>query len=322
MIWFSKFSFEFGIVFSLDSFIGLIVAKKFRSMLFFSIFTLLRSIICKTKFFCSEVLVCDDGSMDGTGEVARAAGATVISHKSNKGYGAAIKTIFEAAKKKNVDVLITMDSDEQHDVKDIPKFIKPIVTHEADIVIGSRFLEKESENQIPTYRRLGIKVITKLTQATSYEKITDAQSGFRSYNLKALSKLDLYDDGMSLGTEILLKAKEKNLTIQEVPITISYHQDSSTYNPVTQGVGVVGSILLFVSLRHPLMFYGLGGIVLLVFGMGFMGYSMELFSESSYVSTPLIIIAASFIMVGLILLSTGVILYTLTALLRDKIKEK
>ena len=267
-------------------------------------------------------MVCDDGSVDGTGEVARAAGATVISHKSNKGYGAAIKTIFEAAKEKNVDVLITMDSDGQHDVKDIPKFIKPIVTHDTDIVIGSRFLEKESENQIPAYRRLGIKTITKLTQATSYEKITDAQSGFRSYNLNALSKLDLYENGMSLGTEILLKAKEKNLSILEVPITVSYHENTSTHNPVTHGVGVVGSILQFVSLRHPLMFYGLAGIVLLVVGIGFMGYTMELFSATRYVSTPLIIIAVSSIMVGLILLSTGIILYTLSNLLRDKIKKE
>lgn len=280
------------------------------------------SLVKRAKVFCSEVLVCDDGSVDGTGEIARAAGATVVSHKTNRGYGSAINTIFEDAKKKNVEVLITMDSDDQHDVKDIPKFIKPIVTHETDIVIGSRFLEKKNENQIPSYRRLGIKTITKLTQATSYEKITDAQSGFRSYNRNALSKLDLYDNGMSISTEILLKAKEKNLSIQEVPITVSYHQDSSSQNSVIHGAGVVGSILQFVSLRHPLMFYGLAGIVLLVIGIGFMSFAMELFSESRYVSTPLIIISVSFVMIGLILLSTGVILYTLTALLRDKIKEK
>jgi len=280
------------------------------------------NLVKRAKVFCTEVLVCDDGSVDGTGEVAKAAGATVVLHKTNKGYGSAIKSIFEVAKKKNVDILITMDSDDQHDIKDIPKFIKPIVSHETDIVIGSRFLEKENKTQIPTYRKLGIQTITKLTQATSYKNITDSQSGFRSYNRTAISALDLYDDGMSISTEILLKAKEKNLSIQEVPITVSYHEDSSTQNPVTHGVGIIGSIIRFVSLRHPLMFYGLAGLVLLVLGIGIMGYATELFSATRYVSTPLILLSVSSVMIGLILLSTGVILYTLIALLRDKIKEK
>jgi len=280
------------------------------------------SLVKRAKVFCSEVLVCDDGSVDGTGEIARDVGATVVSHKTNRGYGSAIKTIFEVAKKENVDVLITMDSDDQHDVKDIPKFIKPIVNHETDIVIGSRFLNKENKNDVPRYRKLGINTITKLTQAASYKNITDSQSGFRSYNRNALSKLDLCENGMSISTEILLKAKENNLSIHEVPITVSYPKNSSTQNPVTHGVGVVGSIIQFVSLRHPLMFYGLPGIVLLMIGIGFMSYALELFSESLYVSTPMIILSASFIIVGMVLLSTGVILYTITALLRDKIKEK
>jgi len=278
-------------------------------------------IVKKAKVFCSEVLVCDDGSVDDTGKIAKAAGATVITHNVNKGYGSAIKSLFKVAKEKNSDILITMDSDGQHDVKDIPKLIKPIVAKEVDIVIGSRFLEKENEREVPYYRKLGIKSITKLAQATSYEKITDSQSGFRSYNRNALSKLELYENGMSISTEILLKAKETNLSMQEVPITISYPQHSSSQNPVTHGVGIIGSVIQYVSLRHPLRFYGLAGIVLLVIGSVFMSYALELFSEKQYVSTPMIILSAGFVIIGMVLLSTGVILYTLIALLRGKIKE-
>ena len=118
--------------------------------------------------------------------------------------------------------------------------------------------------KIPRYRSFGIKTITKLTEAASYGGITDSQSGFRAYNRNALSKINLYEDGMAVSIEILLRAKEKNLLTAEVPITISYDvKDTSTHNALSHGVGLIYAVLQFISLRHPLAFYGLPGIALL-----------------------------------------------------------
>jgi len=279
-------------------------------------------IVKSAKHLCSEVLVCDDGSVDNTADIAKAAGATVIRHDSNRGYGAAIKTLFAESRKKNVEIIVTLDSDGQHDVTEIPKLIGPLVRNDADIVIGSRFLNKKTQENIPKYRNFGIRTITKLTQIASYDNLTDSQSGFRAYSKNALEKIDIYDNGMSVSTEILLKAKEKNLTIKEVPITVRYDiKDSSTQNPLKHGISVIHSVILFVSLKHPLTFYGLSGLVFLGISIFFMAISLDLFSTTRYVSTPNIILSAGFFIIGIVLLATSVILYTMAALLRGKLKE-
>src|SRR5690606_24822477 len=125
---------------------------------------------------------------------------------------------------------------------------------------GSRFLNDQDRKRVPGYRSFGIRTITKFAQLTSYSNITDAQSGFRAYSKNAISKIDLSEEGMAVSTEILMRAGEKNLLIKEVPITVRYDvEDSSTHNPVFHGLSVLGAIIRFVSLRHPLAFYGLPG---------------------------------------------------------------
>jgi len=283
----------------------------------------IENIVRDAKPYCTEVIVCDDGSVDNTGELARAAGATVIRHESNRGYGAAIKTLFNTAKIRNADIMITFDSDGQHDPHEIPKIVEPILKQEADIVIGSRFLTADDKKKVPSYRSFGIKTITKFVHAASYDHITDSQNGFRAYGRNAISKLDLYDDGMAVSTEILIKAKENNLTIKEVPITVTYDvEDASTHSPISHGASVMNSVIQFISLRHPLSFYGLTGIVCLIMGISFMSVALELFSRTRYVSTPSILISATFVITGIVMLATGVILYTMKALIRGKIKEK
>jgi glycosyltransferase involved in cell wall biosynthesis len=279
-------------------------------------------IIMKSKKYADAIVVYDDGSTDDTYEVANSAGATVIRNPENNGYGVAIRSLFQAAKQEEADIMVTLDSDGQHNPDEIPQLIEPLLKQRFDMVIGSRFLNSNNKQKVPRYRSFGIKTITKLTQAASYSGITDSQSGFRAYNRNALSKINLFEDGMAVSIEILLRAKEKNLLTTEVPITINYDiKDTSTHNPISHGVGVLYSVLQFVSLRHPLAFYGLPGIALLGIAAYFLRNVLHLFSTTGYVSTNMILIAVGIAVVGVVLLATAAIVYTLIALLKGKIKN-
>jgi len=279
-------------------------------------------IINKSEKYADGVIVYDDGSTDDTYELARTAGATVIKSHKNTGYGTAIRALFQAAREQNADIMITLDSDGQHNPDHIPRLIEPIRTQNFDIVIGSRFLSKDDKEKVPRYRSLGIKTITKLTQSASYSGLTDSQSGFRAYNKNALTKINLFEDGMAVSTEILLRAREKNLLATEVPITINYEtDDTSTHNPITHGVGVLYSVLQYISLQHPLAFYGLPGIALLGVAALFLKNALHLFSTTGYVSTNMILISIGIAVVGVVLLATAAIVYTLIALLKGKIKN-
>ena len=98
-------------------------------------------IILKLRKITDNIIVCNDGSSDMTGEIAEKLGAIVVNHPKNLGYGAGIKSIFQKAREMNSDILVTFDADGQHRVEDIKPIIEPILKNQADIVIGSRFNE-------------------------------------------------------------------------------------------------------------------------------------------------------------------------------------
>jgi glycosyltransferase involved in cell wall biosynthesis len=278
--------------------------------------------IKKSKKYADGIIVYDDGSTDDTYDIAISAGATVIRNPENKGYGVAIRSLFQAAKDQDADIMVTLDSDGQHNPDQIPLLIEPLLKQRFDMVIGSRFLNSNDKEKVPRYRSFGIKTITKLTQAASYGGITDSQSGFRAYNKNALSKINLFEDGMAVSIEILLRAREKKLLATEVPITIDYDvKERSTHNPISHGIGVLYSVFQFISLRHPLAFYALPGIVLLGIAAYYMKKALDLFAATEYVSTNMILIAVGIAVVGVVLLATAAIVYTLIALLKGRIRN-
>lgn len=270
-----------------------------------------------------EVIVYDDGSTDNTREIAEASGAIVIKRKANRGYGAAIRELFNTARRRNADIMVTLDSDGQHDPSQIPLLLDPILKDESDIVVGSRFLTASGTTTIPRYRNFGIKTITRFARAASYNELTDAQSGFRAYNKEAISRISLYQNGMSVSTEILLRASENDLRISEVPIKIEYNVErSSTKNPLFHGLGVLLSVIQHIALRRPLLFYGLPGLALLLCAAYFTSTALDLFSSSRYISTNLIIVSIGLALIGVVLLATGAIVYTLLAVLRGKMRDR
>ena len=264
----------------------------------------------------NEVIVCDDGSSDNTTMLAREAGAVVVNHPKNRGYGMSIRTLFHKALERKADIIVTIDSDGQHNPEQIPSIIEPIVKDGFDIVIGSRFLDHKDEIKVPFYRSFGIKTITKFTKQASYKNLTDAQSGFRGYSRHALEAMHLAEDGMQISTEILLNAGSKKLTVIEVPITINYDvKNASTHNFLSHGMRVLFSVIHFISLGHPLIFYGLPGVALLCVSAYFVYNALELFSITRFISTNMILLSVTATIIGIILLTSGSILFTISVIL-------
>jgi len=274
------------------------------------------SIITKLNKIADSVVICDDGSTDLTSDIAKKMGAIMINHEKNLGYGGAIRSIFLKAKEIDGDILVTFDADGQHRIEDIKNVIEPIINQKADLVIGSRFLD-ENEKEVPQYRKVGIKVITKITNASINEQLTDSQSGFRAYSKKVVNELNPTELGMGISTEILIKASSKNFKILEVPIKILYSGDTSTHNPVTHGSSVIFSTIKYTSIEHPLKFYGIPSMIFFIIGISFTYLATQYYAEIGRLNTNLTIVAASTVLIAVVLLISGILLYTLVSVVRE-----
>ena len=273
-------------------------------------------IVAKLKKKYEYVIVCDDGSSDMTETIASSLGAIVVKHKTNLGYGAAIRTIFNHARKIDGDVLVTFDADGQHQISEIDSVLKPLFENKADIVIGSRFLGKTKD--LPKYRKIGIKTITGLTNAMTGSDITDAQSGFRAYSKKVLNEITPTESGMGISTEILIKSSKKEMRIIEVPITISYQGDTSSQEPISHGTSVIFSTIKYVAIERPLLYYGVTGLCFLVVGLIFGGWTIQTYSETQDVDTNAALVGIGGVILGTILLISATILYTIVSVVREK----
>ena len=274
------------------------------------------AIVIKLKRKYDHVLVCDDGSSDMTHDIASSLGAIVVKHPTNLGYGAAIKTIFNEAKKIDGDILITFDADGQHKISEIDSVLKPISENKADIVIGSRFLGNTKD--IPKYRKIGIKMITGLTNTLTGSEITDAQSGFRAYSKKVLNEISPTESGMGISTEILIKSSKKQMRISEVPITISYEDNTPSQEPISHGTSVVFSTVKHVAIERPLLYYGVTGLCFIITGLIFGGWTIQIFSEQEVLAPGIALIGIGGVILGTILLITGTILFSIINVIREK----
>ncbi|MDE1863592.1 MAG: glycosyltransferase family 2 protein [Thaumarchaeota archaeon] len=273
-------------------------------------------VVRRSLAHADKVIVCDDGSTDATARVAKESGATVISHRKNEGYGASIITLFDRARQESADVMITMDGDGQHDPGQIPLLVDTLQENKVDVVIGSRFLDGRSKT--PGYRRQGIKIITSAANFGTDFKVSDAQSGFRAYSKGAINSIHPTETGMAVSTEILLKISNKGLSLAEVPITISYDGETSTQNPVPHGVAVLMNTLKFVSVKHPIPFYGFPGIALIIAG-SVIGYQfLDAYLGRHEVFLGSLMASIILFLVGTILCMTSVILYSMATLMRER----
>jgi len=275
----------------------------------------IEDVIKKSLPHVDQVIVCDDGSTDNTAKIAKDAGAIVISQK-NQGYGAAIATLFEYTRRENAQIMITLDGDGQHDPDQIPLLIDTITTHNVDVVIGSRFLDDTTKAS--GYRKTGIKIITSASNYGTNFKVTDSQSGFRAYSEDAIDAIHPTEQGMAVSTEILLKISNKGLSLAEVPITISYNGDTSEQHSVPHGVSVLMNTLKYVSIRHPIKFYGIPGLALIVAGIILGGIFLDAYLNQQVVFYGSLLGSVVMFLLGAMLAVTSIILFSMANLMRDR----
>jgi glycosyltransferase involved in cell wall biosynthesis len=274
----------------------------------------IKEAVKQCKEFADAVVVINDGSTDRSELYAKESGAEVITHKINRGYGGAIKTGLTEGLKRNARVTITFDADLQHDAKDIPKIAKPVLSNEADIVIGSRFLEKT--NSVKSYRKFGIKVITGMVNSFSKNNIRDAESGLRAYSLHALKQIvpSLETDGMGMSAEILLKAAVYKLKILEIPRKEMYPEgvQTSSKNPLRHGLGVVLTILKLIVETKPLPAFGIPSIIFFIAAGISTIYVVEFYNSASRLPLGMTVVTILLISIGFFFILAAIILYVLS----------
>jgi polyprenyl-phospho-N-acetylgalactosaminyl synthase len=199
----------------------------------------IESVIKKVKKVVDEVVVVDDGSSDNTVNIAKDCHVKVLEHIVNRGQGAALQTGNDYCLEKNADIIVHFDADDQFLAEEISAIIKPIIDQEADIVFGSRFLEKKSN--IPIFKKIIIMPIARIVNYLLGIKTSDPQSGFRAFNQKTAKLIKIENDGMAHCSEILYKAHKYKLRIKEVPITVIYHEFGSKFS---SGLRIIKDLIL------------------------------------------------------------------------------
>ena len=277
------------------------------------------SVILRLAKYPVKIIVVDDGSSDDTAMIAEAAGARVVRLKKNQGKGAALNAGFHAARLLDPDVIVTFDGDGQHLANDLPQVIQPVLNGQADIVIGSRYLQPTS--QVPRHRVLGHLFFNLITKVTSGVSVTDSQSGYRAFSRRAYNADIFHSTNFAVEAEMQFLARAHHLTVTEVPITIRYN-DKPKRSVIGQGRMVLNGILHLVGQYRPLLFLGLPGVILLLFGMGWGVVVVERYAQTRQLAVGYTMISLLLSMIGMVLFSTGIILHSVRGLLSEMLQGK
>lgn len=272
------------------------------------------SVVLQTRRFVETVIVVDDGSADTTGEIARAAGALVLTHERNRGKGKALETGLKKARELLPGAVVILDADGQHLPSEIPQILEPILSGEADMVVGSRYLNGNS--RVPLVRILGHRVFNSLTNHTSGVHLTDSQNGFRAFSGRVLNALSFHSNGFSVESEMQFLAREYGWKVKEVPITVRY-TDKPKRPVFIHGLVVLDGILKFIGRRRPLVSFSIMGLLLLLTGLGWGFCVVEIYRRTLQLAVGYALICVMLIILGATSLSTGIILHSVRGLLAD-----
>jgi glycosyltransferase involved in cell wall biosynthesis len=272
------------------------------------------SVVLRATKFADAVVGVDDGSSDATAEIAAEAGAQVERHNRNRGKGEALNTGFHKARTLGAAVVVVLDGDGQHSPGEIPALIEPILKGGADMVIGSRYLDRRST--VPPSRIFGHRVITFLTNLASGRRVSDSQSGFRAFSARAIELVAFTSRSFGVESEMQFLAAQHHLKLVEVPIRIVY-PDKPKRSAVMQGLTVVNGILRLVSQHRPLLFFGVPGAVVLLAGLLVGAHVVEVYSEAHVLGVGNALISVGLTILGSLSLFTGLTLFAMHGLINE-----
>jgi glycosyltransferase involved in cell wall biosynthesis len=275
------------------------------------------SVVLCAKKYADTVIVVDDGSTDATAEIAAEAGAIVVRQTPNQGKGVALGSGLQKAAELDPDVVITIDADGQHVIDEIMSVADPILLGEADIVVGSRYLNGNSH--VPQHRVLGHRVFSFITNLISGVCVNDSQSGFRAFSPRALATISFRSNGFSVESEMQFIAQEHGLKMVDAPITIHYYDKPK--RPVWRhGLMVLSGILRLTGQYRPLLFLGLPGLLVMFGGVIGGGWVVDIYRRNEQLAVGYALISAMMIMLGGIFLSTGITLHSVRALMLETVR--
>ncbi|WP_277555852.1 glycosyltransferase family 2 protein [Halobaculum limi] len=272
-------------------------------------------VVKSARPYADEVIVVDDGSHDETAARAQAAGATVVVHERNRGYGGALKTIFKEGAERDAAHLVVIDADGQHDPADIPLLVETQRRDGTDIVIGSRYVG-ERKTRIPFVRAIGLGVINSLTNASLGKLrpsgfIRDTQSGYRAYSrvaTRSLASDRVLGNNMGASTDILHHAHRNRFSIAEVETTISYDvANASSQGSFSHGMDLLRNIFWTVQYGRPMLVLGMPGVLTWLLGVTSVTWIFYQYVETGALSF--------FPLVGAVVCTIGGLLVCITALM-------
>jgi glycosyltransferase involved in cell wall biosynthesis len=272
------------------------------------------SVVLRAKKYVDTVMVVDDGSTDSTADIAQTAGAVVVPMDRNHGKGAALNYGFQKARELGAHAVVLLDADGQHRPEDIPAVMTPIQEERADIVVGSRYLDRAS--RVPWARILGHRFFNSFTNWLTGTHVTDSQSGFRAFSNKALQQINFESKDFTVESEMQFLARKGDLKIVEVPIVIQY-TDQPKRPVIAHGVSVLNGILRMIGQHRPLLFFGVPGAFVLLIGLLWGAWVVDIYSRTSTLAVGYALISVMLSIIGMFSLFTGIILHSVRALLHE-----
>ena len=253
----------------------------------------------------AEIIVVDDGSTDGTGDLARKAGARVIRHRSNKGYGASLKAGVRAAQG---EVIVTMDSDGQHSPADVQRLLDEL--HDSDMAVGLR----GKGSHTPSLRKPGKWLLARVANYLAATNIPDLNSGFRAIRVETLKPfLHILPNGFSFSTTLTLALFKEGYNIAYVPITTSPRTGKSSVKPLRDGFNTILLIIRTIALFDPLRVFVPITVLLSLVGLGYWILDSALLHRPNIPSGAVILLVSA-----VVIFMFGILADQVSALRRDR----
>jgi len=254
-----------------------------------------------------KVIVIDDGSKDNTRQIARQSGATVVTHQTNMGVGAAFHTGIKTALQQGADIIVNIDADGQFNPKDISKIITPIVNRQADFVTATRFADPTNVPNMPLIKLFGNRWMTKLINFLTKKNFSDVSCGFRAYSREAALRLTLFGH-FTYTQETFIDLAFKNVPMIEIPLTVRGQREHGRSRVADNlwRYGLKTATIIFRAARdyRPHYFFGAPGLLIFASGIGSGIFLLQHFVRTgqTYPYRSLVQLSGVLIIVGFLLL--------------------